>query len=951
MKFSLKKIYSKLYGLDVEVLGKAGKFKATFRWVMVGYAFAQNAIDTIFLKNLGPEFLPISYLYMPIFIIIMSSIFSIFSSRLNKRKLLIYFLYISSIFYIILRASLYTQLPQTHKLITIIAYIFTETFNTFFLIFFYTTINEEMTSKERKKSIPFILMGGIAAIGTTNFAIIIFTKYIFVNVVDYLIIASLFNLLAIYYITRIPKSNLKGFINESKFFTLSSKKLKKEIQDISSIKSSYVRKLIFTMFLSFTLLVLVDFQFKFNLAKNKVTEKDLSEFLALFRGVTHYIMIIFQTYLFSRIIPKFGTINIFSIYPFTMLVNGIILFFTKGFYASLFTKLFQDVFKKMFEDPAVQFAYNPIPYIKKGHIISFIEGTLKHFTIFFVGFLLVYSKKLGIINPNPEALNSNITIIYYAILIISLLYFVMSFWLKSGYYNAFLQKIKTEKKIFEKYYHLDNNVVIGDEIFEKYDANNEITLYGILKGNKKIEQQKLIELIKEYGKNYAEPFVIYLTQNYELKEIFRLSEHFCFEMKLHFIKYLVDNKKLKKTHKNYFEDIWNNLNRINLELAKEIFIVFNEEKICYKSFKKLVELLLEKPYTIKLIVERMEKIPYNIKYSEQLIFIMNVFKFDEIFDFLMEKIEYLNSKEQYELLLYGIKNKKIKKSYINNFDLKKILTNEKSIITILFNKYLDKKNGKNKYFYLEYLRLKIVDFIYFLIFLNFRKEVAEIMERFKPFSEYLSAEIIAYIEDLAKKAHGFYKNYLRFAIKMLDLSYKKELKKKFDVEIQPQFLMEQIYILNLKTQKENGFMKDIIEKLLLLKNVEIFNEISIFQLETLLPLTKEQHYKKGELIIKEGEKSGNLYIIKKGEAEVIKQVGFLQTSIKKLGPGDWFGELSILTEEEHMASVKALTNLNVIIIPATAFRIFIYNNPDLSFKIFDILVSYIKEKEMKGEIS
>lgn len=65
----------------------------------------------------------------------------------------------------------------------------------------------------------------------------------------------------------------------------------------------------------------------------------------------------------------------------------------------------------------------------------------------------------------------------------------------------------------------------------------------------------------------------------------------------------------------------------------------------------------------------------------------------------------------------------------------------------------------------------------------------------------------------------------------------------------------------------------------------------------------ERHFAAGEVILREGERSGVIYILIEGDVEIVK--GDLQVSTTA-EPGAIFGEMSALLDAPHMATVRAL---------------------------------------------
>jgi CRP/FNR family cyclic AMP-dependent transcriptional regulator len=73
----------------------------------------------------------------------------------------------------------------------------------------------------------------------------------------------------------------------------------------------------------------------------------------------------------------------------------------------------------------------------------------------------------------------------------------------------------------------------------------------------------------------------------------------------------------------------------------------------------------------------------------------------------------------------------------------------------------------------------------------------------------------------------------------------------------------------------------------------------------------------GETVFHEGDSARDMFVVMGGEAEVLKksQSG-LDARVAVLGPGDWFGEMSILDVQPRSASVRVLAPSRILRISA-----------------------------------
>lgn len=83
------------------------------------------------------------------------------------------------------------------------------------------------------------------------------------------------------------------------------------------------------------------------------------------------------------------------------------------------------------------------------------------------------------------------------------------------------------------------------------------------------------------------------------------------------------------------------------------------------------------------------------------------------------------------------------------------------------------------------------------------------------------------------------------------------------------------------------------------------------------PWLRYDWFPAGHQLIRQGGRSGTLYVLKSGELEVSRDGRFLSAVNR---PGAIFGEMSVLLERPHSATVRAVTDVEVYVI-ADALRV------------------------------
>lgn len=82
---------------------------------------------------------------------------------------------------------------------------------------------------------------------------------------------------------------------------------------------------------------------------------------------------------------------------------------------------------------------------------------------------------------------------------------------------------------------------------------------------------------------------------------------------------------------------------------------------------------------------------------------------------------------------------------------------------------------------------------------------------------------------------------------------------------------------------------------------------------------KNQHFEPGDVIFHQGDLGDNVYVIEKGECDVIKENNGSKTTLATLHAGDYFGEMALLSDKTRNATIQARTAMEVLLIPKGDF--------------------------------
>lgn len=118
----------------------------------------------------------------------------------------------------------------------------------------------------------------------------------------------------------------------------------------------------------------------------------------------------------------------------------------------------------------------------------------------------------------------------------------------------------------------------------------------------------------------------------------------------------------------------------------------------------------------------------------------------------------------------------------------------------------------------------------------------------------------------------------------------------------------------------------------LLKGVELFSELNEEQLGMLASLVVSQNFNRDETVVLEGDDSVQaLYLIASGSVQVyMTGVDGRETILSFLERGDFFGEMSLIDGEPRSASVRTVTDAQMLIIHRESFLQLIRQTPEIA---------------------
>jgi len=121
----------------------------------------------------------------------------------------------------------------------------------------------------------------------------------------------------------------------------------------------------------------------------------------------------------------------------------------------------------------------------------------------------------------------------------------------------------------------------------------------------------------------------------------------------------------------------------------------------------------------------------------------------------------------------------------------------------------------------------------------------------------------------------------------------------------------------------------------LLKSVDLFNQVRPDDLVQVGLSVKPIRFGRGERILRAGDPGETFYLVAEGEVSV--RAGTPEREVAKLGRGEYFGEISLLTGEPRAATVLALSDVLLLEFNRAMFSRLFENHPGLAKNLSALL--------------
>ena len=119
-----------------------------------------------------------------------------------------------------------------------------------------------------------------------------------------------------------------------------------------------------------------------------------------------------------------------------------------------------------------------------------------------------------------------------------------------------------------------------------------------------------------------------------------------------------------------------------------------------------------------------------------------------------------------------------------------------------------------------------------------------------------------------------------------------------------------------------------------LRKTPLFGELSKHELGELAKATEDLEVDEGRVLTREGDLGREFFVIVEGDVSVTQD----GNEVRRLGPGDFFGEIALIYENaRRTATVTATSPLRFFVLTRQSFRSLLEHQPEIEQKVMAAL--------------
>jgi len=118
-----------------------------------------------------------------------------------------------------------------------------------------------------------------------------------------------------------------------------------------------------------------------------------------------------------------------------------------------------------------------------------------------------------------------------------------------------------------------------------------------------------------------------------------------------------------------------------------------------------------------------------------------------------------------------------------------------------------------------------------------------------------------------------------------------------------------------------------------LARVPVFAHCTADEISAISGVAQEGYFQPGQIIVTQGTPGQAFYLVLNGRVEILRD----GVSLGAFGPGDFFGEMSLLDQAPRSATIRALDQTTCLMLSSWDFKTLLEKQPSIAIKLLEVL--------------
>ncbi len=106
-------------------------------------------------------------------------------------------------------------------------------------------------------------------------------------------------------------------------------------------------------------------------------------------------------------------------------------------------------------------------------------------------------------------------------------------------------------------------------------------------------------------------------------------------------------------------------------------------------------------------------------------------------------------------------------------------------------------------------------------------------------------------------------------------------------------------------------------------------------------------FAEGTVLFREGDEGREMFVIRSGQVAISKRVRDVEKQLSTLGPGEFFGEMSLLTKKPRSATAVLLTDAKMLVIDPKTFEAMLRGNAEIAVRMIKMLADRLDQADLQ----